>query len=625
MALGKIGNAITITGEKEYKQAIADINVSLRTLKTEMGLVSEKYAENADSVDALSAKGDILSRQIEEQRKKVDAARAALEKSAEVYGESDTRTQKWQQSLNGAETDLLKMERALRDNNSQLEAAQQATDDYSGALAKMDEATQQTGEQSATLGQGLEALTDKLGIKLPAGVKNAADKLGTINPKFVAAAAGAAALAAAVVKAEKALIDMTKEAASAADDLATLSLQTGISVTDLQKLEYAAEFVDVSVSTITGSITKLTNNMQAARDGSTAMEDNFRKLGVSITNTDGSLRDAREVFYEAIDALGRVGNATERDALAMDIFGKSAQELNPLILEGSAGLKAYMDRAEETGYVLNEKGVAALNNVQNAVDEFNFRLEGGKKSIAAEFAPAVEDFFDMSAELVGTLSKGLKNSGLLEIAKDLLGLLTSIGKALIKGGESVGKFLESMRKLPAGLKGPLEILAAMADTIGLISSVMSGDWDGVKTYLGLNAKNGKLSNLHKFWYGDAAETSVWDAERGTWVGNYSSGSDDSTPAAPSYYYDWDRKIFVERTGGNAAGTDYWRGGMTWVGESGPERVWLPSGSRIQTAQESRGGGDVYNITIAAKDVKEFNDIVRIAKNARRAERMGVTG
>lgn len=619
-----ISSKISLAGEQEYKKAISELNTALKTMGSEMKLVSERYAENSGSVEALAAKGDVLNRQIDAQKAKVASMQEALKKSAETYGESDTRTQKWQQSLNSAEADLIKMERSLRDNNSQLEAAQQATDDYSGALAKMDEATQQTGEQSATLGQGLEALTDKLGIKLPAGVKNAADKLGTINPKFVAAAAGAAALAAAVVKAEKALIDMTKEAASAADELATLSLQTGISVTDLQKLEYAAEFVDVSVSTITGSITKLTNNMQAARDGSTAMEDNFRELGVSITNTDGSLRDAREVFYEAIDALGRVGNATERDALAMDIFGKSAQELNPLIIQGSSALRDLGDEAEKTGYVLDDKGVKALTNVDDAVQRFNKRLEGGKKGIAAEFAPAVEDFFDMSTELVGTLSKGLKNSGLLEIAKDLLGLLTSIGKALIKGGESVGKFLESMRKLPAGLKGPLEILAAMADTIGLISSVMSGDWDGVKTYLGLNAKNGKLSNLHKFWYGDAAETSVWDAERGTWVGNAGSSSGSSS-SAPEYVWDPTIGRYVERTGGNAAGTDYWRGGMTWVGESGPERVWLPSGSRIQTAQESRGGGDVYNITIAAKDVKEFNDIVRIAKNARRAERMGVTG
>lgn len=619
-----ISSKISLAGEQEYKKAISELNTALKTMGSEMKLVSERYAENSGSVEALAAKGDVLNRQIDAQKAKVASMQEALKKSAETYGESDTRTQKWQQSLNSAEADLIKMERSLRDNNSQLEAAQQATDDYSGALAKMDEATQQTGEQSATLGQGLEALTDKLGIKLPAGVKNAADKLGTINPKFVAAAAGAAALAAAVVKAEKALIDMTKEAASAADELATLSLQTGISVTDLQKLEYAAEFVDVSVSTITGSITKLTNNMQAARDGSTAMEDNFRKLGVSITNTDGSLRDAREVFYEAIDALGRVGNATERDALAMDIFGKSAQELNPLIIQGSSALRDLGDEAEKTGYVLDDKGVKALTNVDDAVQRFNKRLEGGKKSIAAEFAPAVEDFFDMSTELVGALSKGFKNSGLLEIAKDLLGLLTSIGKALIKGGESVGKFLESMRKLPAGLKGPLEILAAMADTIGLISSVMSGDWDGVKTYLGLNAKNGKLSNLHKFWYGDAAETSVWDAERGTWVGNAGSSSGSSS-SAPEYVWDPTIGRYVERTGGNAAGTDYWRGGMTWVGESGPERVWLPSGSRIQTAQESRGGGDVYNITIAARDIKEFNDIVRIAKNARRAERMGVTG
>lgn len=619
-----ISSKISLAGEQEYKKAISELNTALKTMGSEMKLVSERYAENSGSVEALAAKGDVLNRQIDAQKAKVASMQEALKKSAETYGESDTRTQKWQQSLNSAEADLIKMERSLRDNNSQMEAAQQATDDYSGALAKMDEATQQTGEQSATLGQGLEALTDKLGIKLPAGVKNAADKLGTINPKFVAAAAGAAALAAAVVKAEKALIDMTKEAASAADELATLSLQTGISVTDLQKLEYAAEFVDVSVSTITGSITKLTNNMQAARDGSTAMEDNFRRLGVSITNTDGSLRDAREVFYEAIDALGRVGNATERDALAMDIFGKSAQELNPLIIQGSSALRDLGDEAEKTGYVLDDKGVKALTNVDDAVQRFNKRLEGGKKGIAAEFAPAVEDFFDMSTELVGALSKGLKNSGLLEIAKDLLGLVTSIGKALIKGGESVGNFLESMRKLPAGLKGPLEILAAMADTIGLISSVMSGDWDGVKTYLGLNAKNGKLSNLHKFWYGDAAETSVWDAERGTWVGNAGSSSDSSS-SAPEYVWDPTIGRYVERTGGNAAGTDYWRGGMTWVGESGPERVWLPSGSRIQTAQESRGGGDVYNITIAAKDVKEFNDIVRIAKNARRAERMGVTG
>ena len=40
-------------------------------------------------------------------------------------------------------------------------------------------------------------------------------------------------------------------------------------------------------------------------------------------------------------------------------------------------------------------------------------------------------------------------------------------------------------------------------------------------------------------------------------------------------------------GRNAAGTSYWRGGLTWVGEEGPELVNLPRGSAVYSAQESK--------------------------------------
>ena len=144
----------------------------------------------------------------------------------------------------------------------------------------------------------------------------------------------------------------------------------------------------------------------------------------------------------------------------------------------------------------------------------------------------------------------------------------------------------------------MESLAVFADTLGVIGGLLSLDFDKVKTHLGFNERNGKQSYLQKWWSGDAASTNVWDENLGTWVGNGISA--------------------------NAAGIDHWPGGMTWVGENGPERVWLPEGTRIQTAQESRAGGDTFHITIPARDIKEFNDIVRIAKNARRAERMGTT-
>ena len=78
-------------------------------------------------------------------------------------------------------------------------------------------------------------------------------------------------------------------------------------------------------------------------------------------------------------------------------------------------------------------------------------------------------------------------------------------------------------------------------------------------------------------------------------------------------------------GYNASGTDYWRGGRTLISEYGPEEVVLPQGTRILTAQETRqvSGGDTFYITIPANTVKEFNDIVNIARNKRRTDRMGV--
>ena len=76
---------------------------------------------------------------------------------------------------------------------------------------------------------------------------------------------------------------------------------------------------------------------------------------------------------------------------------------------------------------------------------------------------------------------------------------------------------------------------------------------------------------------------------------------------------------------NASGTDYWYGGRTLVGENGPEEVVLPRGSRITSASETRYSGapvvHVGQIVIDAKNVREFNDVVRIMMNERISTRM----
>ena len=116
MATQPIKTRFELDGEQEYKAAVSEINASLRVLNSEMKLVSAQFATNADSVDALTARGDVLTRQILTQKEKVEALQAALKDSADRYGEADDRTKRWQTTLNNAEAELAKMEQQLQSN-----------------------------------------------------------------------------------------------------------------------------------------------------------------------------------------------------------------------------------------------------------------------------------------------------------------------------------------------------------------------------------------------------------------------------------------------------------------------------------------------------------------------------
>lgn len=367
-----INTKFTLSGEKEYKQAISEIGSGMKVLDSEMRKVSSAYAQNADSVEALNAKNDVLERKISTQAEKIEYLRAALQQSAEKYGEADKRTMQWQASLNNAEAELNNL-------NNQFDENKQKIADSS--------------KEMGNLGDVVNGLTSKLGIQLPDGMKSSMNAMGSLDAQSLALAGGFAAVAAAIVKAEKAMISMTKESAAFADNIITLSMQTGQSTQQLQEFAYASELIDVSVDTLQGSLRKLTNNMQDTMNGTGNAKASFEALGVSVTNADGSMRSANDVFYETIDALGQVKNETERDAMAMDIFGRSAQDLNPLIIQGSKTLKAYADEAHNVGYVLDDEALSALGAVDDAYQRLQKTQEGVKNQLSAEFAPYLEEFY----------------------------------------------------------------------------------------------------------------------------------------------------------------------------------------------------------------------------------------
>ena len=596
-------NEKRMEGEKEqkYRKNIERLSASMDVLDAEMRKVSAKYADNAESAELSAAKTDLLTQKISLQYDKIDNLKAALEEAAENYGSNAVETLRWEKELNNAEAELYKLNGQLKNNTEQVEDTTTATED--------------AGQSMGNLGDVVNGLTSKLGIQLPDGMKSSMNAMGSLDAQSLALAGGFAAVAAAIVKVEKAMISMTKESAAFADNIITLSMQTGQSTQQLQEFAYASELIDVSVDTLQGSLTKLTNNMQDTMNGTGNAKASFEALGVSVTNADGSMRSANDVFYETIDALGQVKNETERDAMSMDIFGRSAQDLNPLIIQGSKTLKAYADEAHNMGYVLDDEALSALGAVDDAYQRLQKTQEGVKNQLAVEFAPYLEEFYGDATQGVKDLGKAIKDSGivdafgmLLETVSDILNPMSDLS------GNRVPALTNALRPLA-------EVMALIADTADFFAGLFTLDFKKMGNALGFGYASGNGNKYQTLQDSYAAKS--W----GSSASDLSKAYEDAAARGDSSTIGITEDEWVRRyLGGNAAGTDNWSGGWTRVNENGLERIYLPSGSRIQTASETRytGGGDIYidKVIIPASDIRELNDIVTIFTNERITQRMG---
>lgn len=590
MATRKVNTEFTVTGEEKLRRAITEINNGAKVLKSEMNKLTAEYDGNTDSAEFLTQKYDILERQMLTQKDKVEALKQAVADSAEAYGEADSRTQNWIIQLNNAEA-------ALANTYGEMGRTQTAIEGMDKSLDEVSDSTGSAAEGVTSLGDVLDTVADKLGVKLPDGISKFTGGLGKIPASTAAAAAGIAAVVAIVIKLEKKLMDVTKETAATAKELEALSLQTSVSTTDLQAFQYAEDFIGVSSDQLADSLKDLTTKMSDAANGNEETAAKFDQLGVSIYDAQDNLRSSYDVFLDVIDGLGEMSNQAERDALAMSLINESAQQLNPLIEQGSGSLKKYAAEAENVGYILSNDQLKALTAVDEAQNRLLKSQEAVSKQISAEYAPYMSDALNETRELIEKVGTALIDSGAVEAFGSILDSAVSLLEPL---GDLTADILPPLGTLLQGIAGTL---AWAADTINLIVGLLTLNGDRISTALGLNPN--KASNIQKALYGADYKTesyydstgNYYDPTTGQWTGNYFH---------------------------NAGGNDNFPGGRTRVGENGPETVYLPQGTVIANAQETRadGGYDApVNVYIEARTIQEFNDIIEIVRDAQRVRRM----
>ena len=344
-----IGPKIGIDGEAQFRKQLNDINQALKTMGAEQKAVASAFQDEADAEKKMAAQKDVLNRQIEAQREKLSLLEKGLRESAAMYGEADSKTQKWQQAVHEATAQLNNM-------NGQLNGMDGTIEDTAEALGDAEEAT--SGWADVMKGH-------LLADAVKAGLSKVYDLVKNIGG---------------------AMWDASKAGAAYADDVLTMATVSGMNVEQLQEYKYMADLVDVSVDTITGSMTKLTSSMTKAQKGNKETKKAFKELGVAIKDESGNLRDNQDVFNDAIAALSKIDNETERDAKAMQLMGKSAKELNPLMAAGADRLRELAQEAHDTGYVLSGSALDALGKQQDAMDRLDKKTEAlsAKKAELAE-------------------------------------------------------------------------------------------------------------------------------------------------------------------------------------------------------------------------------------------------
>jgi len=93
MATENFGLKIGLEGEKEFKSQLNEINQSFKVLGSEMKLVESQFDKNDNSVQALTARNEVLEKSIDAQKSKIETLRSALQNASESFGENDKRTQ----------------------------------------------------------------------------------------------------------------------------------------------------------------------------------------------------------------------------------------------------------------------------------------------------------------------------------------------------------------------------------------------------------------------------------------------------------------------------------------------------------------------------------------------------
>ena len=412
------GISIEINGNTSgLHKSLVDVEKQLSSTQSALKSVDKALKFDPGNVELAESKTRLLAKAVEESEKKLEVLKETAKKAMGTLGQEGGATA---EDIATLQVEISKTEKSLEKYKKEMDGAGDET-------KKTGNETEKAGKQAKSSGDNFE-------------------KFGATVKKAAAIAAGAiGAVTAATGAAVKGLANCTIEAGKFADEVNTLSTKTGLSTEQIQKFQFAAELLDVPIETVTGSMSKLLKTMDKAKDGGGASEE-FEKLGVSVTDSSGKLRDNEDVFWDTIEALGKIQDESERDATAMSIFGKSAQDLNGIIEAGKDKFDELGQTAENMGYVMGDDTLGKFQDFDDQMQLLSKSAESAKNALGLVLLPVLGSLATDGTDALSEFSKGIQEAGgdpaaMGDVVTNLINaLLTSLqenGPAILDLGVTV--------------------------------------------------------------------------------------------------------------------------------------------------------------------------------------------
>jgi TP901 family phage tail tape measure protein len=466
--MSDFGLKIGIEGEKEFRNALREINQSFKVLGSEMNLVTSQFDKQDKSIRAITERNAVLNKEIDAQKDKISTLEKALANAANSFGENDKRTLAWQTQLNNANAELNKMERELKESQEQVKRLNR--------------------EKIDDLINGLKKAGDIAGKTLVAGLKAAAAAMAAIGTgavaagKFIGDSLGVYAEFEDSMKQVQATMGLTgdegeeafKKLSEAAKEAGASTRFTASESADaLNYLALAGYNVDQAIEALPGVLTLAAAGGMDLAQASDLVTDSMAALGLEISQMGDYMDLMARTAQRSNTNVQQLGEAILVSGATMKNAGQSVETLNVMLgVLANRGIKG-----AEGGTKLRNVVMSLTSPTSKAAKE----LENLGVSVS-DSEGNIRDLNDILTELNGKLN-GLSEADKLNALSNIFNKQDIAGvNALLAG---TGEEMENLYQELANAKGAAEDMANIMEG-GLAGSVRSlkSAYEGLQIAIG---------------------------------------------------------------------------------------------------------------------------------------------